>query len=46
MLTAEMFSNITSTITSNCEVLIPVGVGIMGLMLGIRVIPKVLYQFF
>lgn len=40
--TKDMFSGLTSAITSNAEVLIPVGVGIMAIMVGISLIPRIL----
>lgn len=43
--TKDMFSGLTSAITSNAEVLIPVGVGIMAIMVGISLIPRILYKF-
>ena len=43
--TKDMFSGLTSAITSNAEVLIPVGVGIMANMVGISLIPRILYKF-
>lgn len=43
--TKDMFSGLTSAITSNAEVLIPVGVGIMAIMVGISLIPRIIYKF-
>lgn len=43
--TKDMFSGLTSAITSNAEILIPVGVGIMAIMVGISLIPRILYKF-
>ena len=43
--TKDMFSGLTAAITSNAEVLIPVGVGIMAIMVGISLIPRILYKF-
>lgn len=43
--TAEMFAPLTAAVTSNAEVMIPVGVGIMALMVGIGLIPRILYKF-
>lgn len=43
--TKDMFSGLTSAIISNAEVLIPVGVGIMAIMVGISLIPRILYKF-
>ncbi len=44
--TADMFKGLTDSVTANATVLVPVGVGIMAIMLGIRVIPKILSKFF
>lgn len=43
--TKDMFSGLTSAITSNAEVLIPVGVGIMAIMVGISLIPRIIWKF-
>lgn len=43
--TKEMFAGITDAITSNAEVLVPVGVTIMGIMVGISLIPRILWKF-
>lgn len=37
---------ITETITTNAGVLIPVGCTIMAIMIGIAVIPRIIYKFF
>lgn len=39
------FSSLTSTITDNAKVLIPVGIGVMGVIVVVKLIPKVLYHF-
>lgn len=44
--TADMFKGLTDSVTANAGVLIPIGVGIMSIMVGIRVIPKILSKFF
>lgn len=44
-ITAAMFSGLTSAVTSNAEVLIPVGVGIMAIMIGISLVPRIIYKF-
>lgn len=43
--TADMFTGLTSAITSNAQILIPVGIGIMAIMVGISLIPRILYKF-
>lgn len=45
-LTADMFSGLTSTITSNLGVLLPVGLTIMGIMIAVSLIPRIIYKFF
>lgn len=44
-LTAEMLSGITTSITSNLGVLLPVGITIMGIMVGVSLIPRIVYKF-
>lgn len=45
MITAEMLAPITEAITSNLTILIPVGIGIMGTLLGVSLIPRIVYKF-
>lgn len=45
-LTADMFSGLVSTITSNLGVLLPVGLTIMGIMIAVSLIPRIIYKFF
>lgn len=45
VVTKSMFTSLTDAITSNANVLVPVGVTIMGLMVGIGLIPRILYRF-
>ena len=44
-LTAAMLQPITQAITTNLGVLLPVGIGIMGTMIGISLIPRIVYKF-
>lgn len=44
-LTADMFTGLTTAVTSNAGVLLPVGITIMGIMVGIGLIPRILYKF-
>jgi hypothetical protein len=44
-LTASMLTPITTAITSNVDVLLPVGVGIMAVMIGVSLIPRIVYKF-
>lgn len=45
-LTADMFKPLTDAITSNLGVLLPVGITIMGIMIGVSLIPRIVYKFF
>lgn len=45
MITAEMLAPITSAITSNLSTLLPIGIGIMGSMIGVSLIPRIVYKF-
>ena len=45
MITAEMLAPITTALSSNLEVIIPVGMGIMGTMVGVGLIPRLIYKF-
>ena len=45
MITAEMLAPITTALTSNLTVLLPVGIGIMGVMIGVSLIPRIVYKF-
>ena len=45
MITAEMLAPITTALTSNLEVILPIGLGIMGTMIGISLIPRIVYKF-
>jgi hypothetical protein len=40
-----MLEPIITSITSNSTVLIPVGLTIMGIMVGIGLIPRIIYKF-
>lgn len=43
--TASMFTALTDSITANTEVLVPVGIGIMAVMVGVSLIPRIIYKF-
>ena len=45
MVTAEMLAPITTTLTNNLDVLLPVGISIMGVMIGVGLIPRIVYKF-
>ena len=43
--TAEMLAPITTTLNSNLDVLLPIGITIMGIMIGVSLIPRIIYKF-
>lgn len=45
MISAEMLAPITEALTSNLEVILPVGMGVMGTMIGVGLIPRLIYKF-
>lgn len=45
MITAEMLAPITTALTNNLDVLVPIGIGIMGTMIGVGLIPRIVYKF-
>lgn len=45
MIDAEMLAPITTALTSNLDVLLPVGITIMGVMIGVSLIPRIVYKF-
>ena len=45
MLTAELLAPITEGVSSNLTLLVPVGIGIMALMVGVGLIPRIVYKF-
>lgn len=45
MVTATMLEPITTALSSNLEVILPVGVGLMGTMIGVGLIPRLVYKF-
>lgn len=44
--TSAMLEPITSSITSNLTTLLPVGITIMAVMIGVSLIPRIIYKFF
>ena len=44
-LTSQMLAPITEELSTNLSVLLPVGLGIMGTMIGISLIPRIVYKF-
>lgn len=45
MITSTMLQPITEALTSNLEVILPVGMGVMGTMIGVSLIPRLIYKF-
>lgn len=45
-LTSGMFDGLVSTITTNLDVLLPIGLTIMGIMVAVSLIPRIIYKFF
>lgn len=45
MLSQEMLAPITSAVTNNVNLLVPVGITIMGIMIGVSLIPRIVYKF-
>lgn len=45
MISAEMLAPITEALTSNLNVILPVGLSIMGTMIGVGLIPRLIFKF-
>ena len=45
LVTAEMLAPITTALNENLGVLLPVGIAIMGVMIGVSLIPRIVYKF-
>lgn len=44
-LTSGMLKPITDALTSNMGILLPVGITIMGVLIGVSLIPRIVYKF-
>ena len=44
-ITTQMLTPLVEGIVANVNVILPVGLGIMGMMLGIRLVPKLIRRF-
>lgn len=44
-ITSDMLAPITTALTDNLGVLVPVGITIMGIMIGVNLIPRIVYKF-
>ena len=45
ILTSAMFDGLMTTINTNLGVLLPVGIAIMAIMIGISLIPRIVWKF-
>lgn len=45
LVTAEMLSGLSTAVTENVAVILPVALTIMGVFVAISVIPKIIYRF-
>lgn len=45
-ITSAMLEPITTAVSSNVGVILPVGVTILGIMVGVSLIPRIVYKFF
>lgn len=46
VVTSTMLEPLVDTIMANVTVLLPVGLGILAIMLGIALIPRIIWKFF
>lgn len=46
VITSAMLAPITESITGNLGILLPVGIGILATMIGVSLIPRIIYKFF
>lgn len=46
VVTAEMLQPVVDTINANLGVLLPVGISILGIMVGVALIPRIIWKFF
>lgn len=46
VVTDAMLGSITATVTDNLGVLLPVGITLMAILIGVSLIPKIIYRFF
>lgn len=45
VVTSQMLAPILDGLSSNLEVMLPVGITIMGVMIGVSLIPRIVYKF-
>lgn len=46
IVTSGMLAPITQAVTDNLTVLLPVGLGLMAIMIGVALIPRIIWKFF
>jgi len=46
LVTAEQLAPLVTAITNNLGVLLPIGISIMAIMIGVSLIPRIIYKFF
>ena len=46
IVTSAMLAPITTAVTDNLTVLLPVGLGLMAIMIGVALIPRIIWKFF
>jgi len=46
IVTASQLAPLVTAITDNLGVLLPVGISIMAVMIGVSLIPRIIYKFF
>lgn len=44
-ITSDQLQPIVDTLTANLDVLLPVGITLMGIMIGVSLIPRIVYKF-
>lgn len=44
-ITADMIQPVVSAVTSNIGVILPAGISIMGCIVGVGLIPRIIYKF-
>ncbi len=45
MVTAELLQPIVESITNNITTILPIGLSIMGAVVGVSMIPRIIYKF-
>lgn len=46
VVTSALVEPIVTAVTDNLAVLLPVGISIMAIMIGVHLIPRIIYKFF